>query len=215
MANVSDYILKEKMLFLLKSSYDKLQTSEKERLVSKFCTDNGIKNLVDIGCNAGQFSDLALTAGVEKVYGLDIDGDALDRACQRPGLVGPRFSPIKYDFSNPSPNIGWNLRERTDLNSRLPTCDGLICLAVIHHLVIAKNIPILDFVFMLKSFSSRGIVEFVDKNDPMVVGLLQGRKDVFPDYTLDNFLDHMGVLFKVSVLDSSKPTRHYVEFREK
>ena len=197
------------------TSYNELLNSEKEEIVSKFCANSGIKTLVDIGCNAGQFSDVELKAGVEKIYGLDIDGGALDRACKKSGLDGPRFSPIKYDFSNPSPSLGWNLKERTDLYSRLPKCDGLICLAVIHHLVIAKNIPLTYFVNMLKRFSGKGIVEFVDKNDPMVLGLLQGRKDVFSDYSLENFLNHMRVLFKVQVLESSNLSRHYIKFEEK
>lgn len=197
------------------TSYNEILNSEKEDIVSKFCAESGIKTLVDIGCNAGQFSALALKAGVEKIYGLDIDGGALDRACKRPGLEGTKFSPIKYDFANPSPNIGWDLKERTNLNSRLPECDGLICLAVIHHLVIAKNIPLCDFVSMLRRFSNRGIVEFVEKNDPMVQGLLRGRKDIFYDYSLESFLTQMEKLFEVQVLESSNSSRHYIEFRKK
>tara|TARA_B110000008_G_scaffold265935_1_gene291591 strand:+ start:499 stop:1899 length:1401 start_codon:yes stop_codon:yes gene_type:complete len=194
------------------NSYNNELISEKEKIVAEFCSKLKGKNLLDIGCNAGQFSLIALEAGVGKVYGIDIDGGALDHAIAKNGLKGNNFFPIKYDFTNPSPNLGWNLVERQSLPERLPKCDGLVCLAVIHHLVIARNIPIKFFVQMLYSFSSIGIVEFVSKEDPMVEGLLSNRDYIFPDYNLQSFIEQMKVYFTVEILESTNKTRSYIKF---
>jgi hypothetical protein len=39
---------------------------------------------------------------------------------------------------NPSPAIGWRNFERMTLWDRLPKIDGIICLALIHHICIGK-----------------------------------------------------------------------------
>ena len=229
------FIKRENLVFLLKSlrncilklknnkvgywqnyekntSYDDDLTREKEQIIEKFCTTLKGKTLIDIGCNAGQFSEIALKAGLERVIGIDMDSGALDHAIAKNSLHGKKFFPVQFDFINPSPDLGWGLFERQNLHKRLPKCDALVCLAVIHHLVIAKNIPMNFFVEMLHSFADSGVVEFVAKEDPMVVGLLKNRKDIFPDYNLESFKTHMRERFKIQTISSVNPTRSYLKF---
>lgn len=194
------------------TSYSGELAQEKEALVRKFANTANIQRLLDIGCNAGQFSKVALESGVKEVIGIDIDSGALDKAIQRPGLKGKRFSPLLYDFTNPSPALGWQLEERETLSQRLPACDGLICLAIVHHLVIGKNIPLEDFVKMLVSLAPMGIIEFPTKDDVMVKGLLTQREDIFHDYNVYKFEKILRKLCKVEWLNSKNNTRHFFKF---
>jgi hypothetical protein len=55
--------------------------------------------------------------------------------------------------------------------------DGVLALAVVHHLAIGKNAPLGGVVDWLVSMAPTGIIEFVQKSDPMVQALLQLREE--------------------------------------
>ena len=65
--------------------------------------------------------------------------------------------------------------------------DGIFCFALIHHLVIGRNIPMEEFIGWVCSLAQRGLIEFIPKTDPMVQGLLRYREDIFHDYNRQNF----------------------------
>ena len=44
----------------------------------------------------------------------------------------------------------------------------MLCLAFIHHLTIAKNIPLDEAIKWLMSIAPTGLIEFVPKDDPTV-----------------------------------------------
>jgi hypothetical protein len=89
--------------------------------------------------------------------------------------------------------------------------DGVLALAVVHHLAISKNIPLGDVVDWLVSMAPTGIIEFVQKSDPMVQTLLQLREDIFDDYNEQSFvsaLEAKATIFK-SVTVSAAERRLY------
>lgn len=172
----------------LKNSYSEEGAKEKEAIVKDFIASQDLKVILDVGCNTGYFSEVALNSGASRVIGLDIDGGAVNLASKRLDSSEKLFTPLLFDFTNPSPSMGWRLKERASLEERLPKIDGVICLALIHHLVIGKNIPIEDFVEWIVGLSPRGIIEFVPKEDEMVIGLLSSREDVFPKYSEEYFI---------------------------
>jgi ribosomal protein L11 methylase PrmA len=186
------------------NSYSDEMMLEKIEIVKEFVISNNFKTVLDIGCNSGFFSDVVLRAGADRVIGLDNDGDAINEATKRPYPLGKKFNPILYDFANPSPSLGWNLSERLSLDCRLPTIDGVLCLALVHHMVIGKNIPIESFIDWLTLFSPTGIIEFVPKEDPMVAEMLAYREDVFPNYTLDNFIELLSLRAKITKVSEIK-----------
>ena len=87
---------------------------------------------------------------------------------------------------NPSPSQGWAQRERKGIHERGPA-DGLLALALVHHLAIARNVPLDYVVDWLVGLAPAGVIEFIQKSDPMVVELLGLREDIFPDFTEANF----------------------------
>ena len=66
--------------------------------------------------------------------------------------------------------------------------DGIIQLALIHHLTLAKNIPLEDVIRWLTSLAPSGLIEFVPKEDPTSRIMLLGYKgDIFPNYNGKKF----------------------------
>ena len=94
--------------------------------------------------------------------------------------------PLFSDFTNPSNNLGWNDNERKSLNER-GRFDATIALALVHHLVLAKNIPLEEAIKWIVSFSPIGLIEFVPKEDPTAQMMLSLKGDIFPDYNEKNF----------------------------
>ena len=58
----------------------------------------------------------------------------------------------------------------------------MLALALVHHLAIARNVPLPRVVDWLVELAPAGVIEFVPKDDPMVRQLLSLREDIFPDY---------------------------------
>jgi ribosomal protein L11 methylase PrmA len=142
--------------------------------------------LWDMGCNTGDYSMVALESGAGRVVGFDFDHNAVDAAYQRSAATDAKFLPLVLDAVNPSPGQGWAQSERKGLDER-GSADALVALALVHHLAIGKNVPLTDVVNWLVQLAPVGIIEFVQKSDPMVQQLLRLRDDIFEDYNQQTF----------------------------
>ncbi|MEE9596341.1 MAG: class I SAM-dependent methyltransferase [Acidiferrobacterales bacterium] len=169
------------------NSYASDEAQAKRQFVSEFAAATKPKMLWDIGCNTGDYSKAALEAGAEFVVGFDFDQGALDAAFTRARAEHLDFLPLFLDAANPPPNQGWGQTERMGLMQRADG-DGMLALAVVHHLAIGKNVPLGDVVDWLVSIAPTGIIEFVQKSDPMVQTLLRLREDIFDDYNEQSFV---------------------------
>ncbi len=97
-----------------------------------------------------------------------------------------RLLPLLLDLTNPSPAIGWANRERDSFGGRGPA-DLTLALAVIHHLAISNNVPLLQLADFFAEMGKWLVIEFVPKSDSQVRKLLASREDIFPDYTREGF----------------------------
>ena len=131
---------------------------------------------------------MALKGGAQYVIGWDFDQGALDAGFARAGERDLAFTPLYFDATNPAPDQGWAQEERHGMGSRGPA-DAVLALAFVHHLAIAKNLPLPRITSWLTGMARSGVVEFVPKEDQMVQTMLRLREDIFPDYTLERFLD--------------------------
>ncbi len=137
----------------------------------------------DIGANDGYFSELA-AGTADYVVALDADDVILDEFYRSLSTHGiDNVLPMVQDLADPSPGIGWRGLERPPLVDR-SSPDLVLCLAVIHHLVIGRNIPLRAVVDWLASLEARVILEFVSPNDPMVRALTVNKKphEIHRDY---------------------------------
>jgi ribosomal protein L11 methylase PrmA len=196
---LSDWITQLKPLNTEKSTwvdYDKTcrysstETTIKKQFILEFAQMVQPAVLWDLGCNTGEYSETALEGGARYVVGFDFDQGALDASFSRAGERRLSFQALFMDAANPSPNQGWNGQERESLQSRA-SADAVLGLALVHHLAIARNIPLVQVVNWVVTLAPQGVIEFVPKDDPMVQELLSLRQDIFPDYTWENFMAYM------------------------
>jgi hypothetical protein len=94
--------------------------------------------------------------------------------------------PLLIDLTNPSPSIGWANAERDSFGGRGPA-DMILSLALIHHLAISNNVPLLQVADFFARIGNWLVIEFVPKSDSQVQKLLVSREDIFPDYTRQGF----------------------------
>lgn len=172
------------------NSYDTEEEQAKAQFVAEFARDVKPEVLWDIGCNTGQYSRLALEAGAGSVVGFDFDQGALDLAYSRATSTGLNFLPLFMDAANQSPSQGWAQVERMGLGERR-CADGMLALAVVHHLAISRGVPLWRVVDWLVGIAPQGVIEFVQKSDPMVQALLRLREDIFDDYHEGSFVHYL------------------------
>lgn len=168
-------------------SYSDDEVAAKQGFIDAFAAAVQPAVLWDLGCNTGDYSKAALAAGAGLAIGFDSDQGALELGYDRARQENLNFLPLFLDVANPTPDQGWAQHERRGLAARAPA-DGLLALALVHHLAIARNVPLDRVVGWLTGLAPAGVIEFVPKDDAMVQQLLKLREDIFPDYTQDHFL---------------------------
>jgi ribosomal protein L11 methylase PrmA len=197
-----------------KNSYQSEEMQTKRSMVMRFCMAYRPRTLLDVGCNSGEFSELALASGADYVVGIDQDFGALQAAVSRAQERRLRFLPLYQDLTNPSSAAGWAERERLSLTSRLHA-DAVIALAVLHHLVIGNNIPLRDAVEWIVRLAPRGVVEFVPPSDPMVRQMLLRRNIEFPDYSEEHFRTALSAVASIKSVQLTSKHRRKVFWYER
>jgi ribosomal protein L11 methylase PrmA len=158
----------------------------KQSFIGEFVAKAKPKIIWDLGCNTGDYSEVALKAGAERAIGFDSDQAALEKAFVRAKTKQLNLLPLYLDAANPSPDHGWNSTERKSLASRR-NADVVFALAFEHHLAIGRNVPLHQVLSWIVSLAPRGIIEFVPKTDSAVRKMLALRNDIFDDYTEERF----------------------------
>lgn len=158
----------------------------KEKLVLDFMQGQANKSILDLGANDGHFS-LLLSDNASKVIAADIDAACIDRLYQ---TIQQRaicsVYPMVQQLANPSPNLGFNQKEREGFIERCQS-DTVLALALIHHLTIGENIPLTQLADFFAALGPTLIIEFVAKEDEKVQQMLSTRKDVFDAYNIEEF----------------------------
>lgn len=163
-------------------SYNTENFEQKKEIVKQTIQKIQPQLLLDLGCNAGEFSFLCAPIA-KHIVAADFDTfviEALYSKMKKSSVTN--IFPVVVDINNPSPGIGVNNSERTSFLKRT-NYDAILALALIHHLVIGNNMPFDIVAEMLSSMTNHLIIEFVPKEDPQSQRLLITKKDVFTDYT--------------------------------
>jgi hypothetical protein len=189
------------------NTYSDADNARKEEIVRR--TAHGMRpDLVwDIGCNDGRFSRIAAE---HANYVVAIDGDeaTVDRLYR--SLVADNILsvlPLVVDVADPSPALGWRNRERKTLVER-GSPDLTLFLAVVHHLAITGNIPLRGILEWLRALDSAVLIEFPDRDDPMVRDLLNAKRaGTHEDYCRESFEATMSEYFNIETQTSISDTR--------
>jgi hypothetical protein len=167
-------------------SADDADRLQKEAFVRHVVAARRWRLVWDLGCNVGVFSTIA-SAHADYVVALDADHLVIERLYER--LSGERHAtilPLIGDIADPSPGLGWRGEERRPLAGR-GAPDLILSLALIHHLVIGRNIPLADLMEWLAGFGADLVIEFVAPSDPMVQRLTTNRGGQTIDYSQEMF----------------------------
>ena len=167
-------------------TYQEQELSAKQQFIADYAKAVKPGQLWDMGCNDGEFGEIALQHGAQSVIGFDADLGALQKAFHRAEQRKLNFLPLYQDAANPSPNQGWLGCERQTIQERGKP-DGVFALAFEHHLALGRNIPLCEVVRHLASIAPSGVIEFVQKSDSTVQRMLALKGDIFPDYSQANF----------------------------
>lgn len=161
-------------------------SDEKTQFVREVAQTRRWELVWDLGCNRGRYSLIAAeSAGY--VLAMDFDHLCVESLYQQLKQRGPQnVLPLRINLANSSPAIGWRGRERLRLEDR-GRPELVLCLGLIHHLVIAANIPMEEVIDWLASFAATLVIEFPTKRDPMVQALLRNKRDQYADYDQANF----------------------------
>ena len=141
----------------------------------------------DLGCNVGRYARIAAESGAY-VVAMDADRAVVERLYRSlRGSGSHSILPLAVDLADPSPGLGWRERERKPLPARGKP-DLTLCLALLHHLALARNIPLEEIVGWLAALETSLVVEFVTRDDPMARRLLSGKREgLHSEYELELF----------------------------
>jgi ribosomal protein L11 methylase PrmA len=172
------------------NSYNSEAYDRKRAFVKRFASAHRPAMLLDLGCNTGDFSIAALDSGAGSAIGFEGDADTLEIAYRRVSDGAHAFLPLYQDLANLAPSQGWNGRERTAVQDRIKV-DAVLALAVLHHLALARNVPLAWALDWVVGLAPRGVVEFVPPDDPMAVQLLGRRSADALGYSEASFVHHL------------------------
>ena len=185
-------------------SYDETAEASKKALVREFLQQARAAEVLDIGCNTGDYSRIAADCGAE-VLATDFDIGAVEQMYRRLRKEPKAITPMVVDIANPSPGIGYLNAERPAFLDRAkPDC--VLALAVIHHLLVGANLPMEAIRDLFATLTRKHLVlEFVPTDDVMFRKLIEFRVNLFDAVTLDRCLAVFGETF---TLVRQEPIQH-------
>lgn len=177
--------------------YEASDAAQKRDFVGEVAASRHWNLAWDIGCNVGVFSRIAARHATS-VVAMDFDYQAIDKLYL--ALKAERVTnilPLIVNVTDPSPNLGWRNMERKRITERGQP-DFVLALALIHHIVIGGNIPMAEFVQWLRDLGGELVIEFVTRQDPMVVTLLRNKDDRYTDYNEQVFERELAARFAIA-----------------
>lgn len=168
------------------TNYSSGAFGHKKELVAEFIEKIKPRTVWDLGANVGVFGRVASDKGIETIS-FDIDPAAVEKNyLETIKKSESNILPLVLDLTNPSPDIGWENKERASLFKRGPA-DMALALALVHHLAISNNLPFEKIARFFSDISNAIIIEFIPKDDSQVQRLLSTREDIFNDYNREGF----------------------------
>ncbi len=180
--------------------YDSADFERKKEFVARHAEALRPALTLDLGANTGAFSRIAARFS-RVVVAADADHDAVEAlylAARGEGDESEHRNiiPIVLDVANPSPGLGWAGTERAAFTVRAKP-DLVLCLALVHHLRVAANVPLPLVIDWLRTFDAPVVMEFVGREDEMFAELIANKQERYEDYSAASFEAHLRGRFHV------------------
>ncbi len=182
------------------SHYESADHDAKKDFVSRSLEQIHPARVLDVGANTGVYSRVAAATGAE-VVAWDTDLQATDLNWQTAIDKGLQILPLIADFARPTPALGWQNQETGSLLSRARgQFDCVLMLGILHHLLLADQIPLPAVLNELAEISRRwAVVEWIPQGDSQFNGLCRGRQQLYSHLTEEYFVQQISKAFKVQV----------------
>jgi len=160
----------------------------KEEFVRRWLQEFHPARVLDAGANTGHFSELAARSGAQ-VVSVDQDAACIGSLWERAVRDRLDILPLVINLSRPSPAIGWDNRECASFLDRARGhFDGVLFLAIFHHLLVTERIPLNEILRWAASLTTdTAVFEFVPPEDPMFQQLTRGREQLHAGLTQQVF----------------------------
>lgn len=189
------------------TNYTQTARQHKKEIVDTIIKEISPDTIWDFGSNLGIFSDSVNQNGMNRIL-FDSDHLVVEKSYRKLKESNKtEILPLLMDICNPSHNIGFADCERDSLVKRGPA-DLVLALAILHHIAISNNVPFKRIAEYFSKIGNWVLIEFVPKSDSKVEKLLATRRDIFIDYTRNNFEQAFNHFFNivriVDILDSKR-----------
>lgn len=194
------------------NSYTEAEEAMRDAIIRDFAASGEVGVALDIGTNTGRHAAV-LAESHQTVIALDSDASAVEAARSRFDEAGldERICPLVADIAAPTPGVGLMNEERASLLDRISIVGAVTWMAVIHHLVIGRSIPLEAVATLATRLSPRHLVEFVDIDDPMSQLLSASKGDVHHPYDQPHFEKAFGEQFNIRQVGETLQTRPVFE----
>lgn len=200
--------------YAIENSYDEAAKQAKQKFIQQFVKSVCPTQIIDMGCNSGDYAITALKAGARMVIGLDTDSGALEKAYAKAVAGKYNFIPLYGDFTNLSPGQGLGGQEKQSFEKRIHA-DAIFVLAFMHHLAFNHNLSLKQIVDNCLTKARAGILEFVPKTDPMAMMMLSLKGDIYEAYTYENLLAILSAKAHIVMTQKITPTGRTLIWYEK
>jgi SAM-dependent methyltransferase len=174
--------------YMTTHSYGDPAFTAKEQFVRAALEEFKPARVLDAGANTGHFSALAARTGAA-VMAVDIDPVCVGAIWRRARQEKLDLLPLVVDLARPSPALGWRNRECASFLDRAAgNFDGVLMLALIHHLLVTERIPLTEILQLAAQLTTRLlVVEFVPPQDAMFRRLTRGRDQLHAQLNVHQF----------------------------
>jgi len=168
--------------------YSDVDLRLKEDHIRTALSDPTISTVFDIGCNTGEYSELAASLG-KSVVAIDTDDESVQRLYAASRRSQAAITALVVNIARPTPASGW-------LNSEVPSFleratglfDGVLALGLVHHLLVTERTPLSQIAELFARLSAGTLViEWVDPGDPRFLEIAGSNLPLYRDLNRDAF----------------------------
>ena len=190
-SNWSDYAT-------VNNNYSAEQALAKKQFVAEAIGELRPRQVLDVGCNTGQFSRIAAEAGAD-VVAIDYDPVVVGRVWRHSKEAKLPILPLVVNLSRPTPATGWRNEECPSFLTRATGAfDLVMMLAVIHHMLVTDRIPLHQVIETASRLTREwAVIEFVGPGDSMFRKLTRGRDHLHASLSPQTFAANCAPFFDI------------------
>jgi len=181
---------------LSRDHYSNTDIEIKKNFFKKFIFEKS-GNLLDIGCNTGEFLELASQNKNIQPYGIDFDEECINFTQKK--YINRNINLSCINIANPPNGIGWlNSETKAFIKKNEAFYDILLFFGIMHHLMVTHRIPLNEIFGLLKNLTKNYIVyEFVNNEDKKFLELAGKNIYLYKYFNQDFFENEITKYFTI------------------